>query len=69
MYIEIFFDTLNIIKNIYIYEYFRIINDNNNNEKNYKIIDYNLQTMDQDIIGKNYYGENFEKLKKYSSSL
>lgn len=68
MYIEIFFDTLNIIKNIYIYEYFRIINDNNN-EKNYKIIDYNFQTMDQDIIGKNYYGENFEKLKKYSSSL
>lgn len=68
MYIEILFDALNIIKKIYIYEYFRIINDNNN-EKNYKIIDYNLQTMDQDIIGKNYYGENFEKLKKYSSSL
>lgn len=69
MYIEILFDALNIIKKIYIYEYFRIINDNNNNEKNYKIIDYNLRTMDQDIIGKNYYGENFEKLKKYSSSL
>lgn len=68
MYIEILFDALNIIKKIYIYEYFRIINDNNN-EKNYKIIDYNFQTMDQDIIGKNYYGENFEKLKKYSSSL
>lgn len=32
---------------------------NDNDEENYRIIDYNLRTMDQNIIGKN-----FEKLKK-----
>lgn len=32
---------------------------NDNDEENYRIIDYNLRTMGQNIIGKN-----FEKLKK-----